>query len=77
MNKISARIDILIARRRTINELICGLIKAHEWTAIDVAKAHYDALTADIDELLEMMKDLGPAMHEATDADIDARLAAA
>lgn len=53
MDPITARIDILIAQRRSINELICGLIRAHEWTAIEVADAHYDALTAQIDALLE------------------------
>jgi hypothetical protein len=77
MNKITARIDTIAGRRQAIHQLRLDLLRAREWTALDIADAHYEALGAQIDALLEMMKDLGPAMYEATDADIDARLAAA
>lgn len=72
--KITARIDIIAGRRQAIHQLRLDLLRAHEWKALEIADAHYDALGAQIDALLEMMKDLGPAMHHATDADIDARL---
>jgi hypothetical protein len=74
MNRISARIDTLIAQRSGVNQASIALIKAHEFDALKITDACYERISAQIDALLLMMEAFGPKMHEVTDDEVDAWL---